>query len=60
MTQEAESERELVISRSIAAPPDLVWRAFTDPAQIAQWWGPHGFTTTITSMDLKPGVIGSM
>lgn len=40
------AEREIVISRVLDAPRDLVWEAMTDPAQVANWWGPRGFTTT--------------
>ena len=51
------SDRDIVISRLFDAPRELVWEAWTDPAQVAQWWGPHGFTTTIDVMDVKPGGI---
>ncbi len=36
------ADREIVIIRTFDAPPDVVWRAWTDPRQIAQWWGPGG------------------
>jgi uncharacterized protein YndB with AHSA1/START domain len=48
-------DRELVITRVIDAPLDLVWLAFTDPEQIIRWWGPNGFRTTTTVMDVRPG-----
>ncbi|HEY0272466.1 MAG TPA: SRPBCC family protein [Chitinophaga sp.] len=48
-------DRELLISRMLDAPVELVWEAWTHPAHIAQWWGPNGFTNTITTMDLRPG-----
>jgi uncharacterized protein YndB with AHSA1/START domain len=48
-------DREIVIARLLHAPPALVWRAFTDPAQIPQWWGPSGFRTTTKHMEVKPG-----
>jgi uncharacterized protein YndB with AHSA1/START domain len=35
----------------------LVWEAWTDPKQAAQWWGPRGFTITTHSKDLRPGGI---
>ena len=47
--------RELVISRLLNAPVELVWKMWTDPEHIARWWGPNGFTNTIHEMDLKPG-----
>jgi uncharacterized protein YndB with AHSA1/START domain len=33
----------------------MVWDAWTDPRQVAQWWGPRGFTLTTHSRDLRPG-----
>jgi uncharacterized protein YndB with AHSA1/START domain len=48
---------ELRITRVYDAPVQVVWDAWTDPAQAAQWWGPRGFTITTHSKDLKPGGI---
>jgi uncharacterized protein YndB with AHSA1/START domain len=48
-------DREIVLARVFAAPRELVWRAFTDPAQLAHWWGPRGFTTRTHRMEVKPG-----
>jgi uncharacterized protein YndB with AHSA1/START domain len=48
-------ERELEIVRIFDAPRDLVFRAWTDPKHMAQWWGPKGFTNTVDQMDVKPG-----
>jgi uncharacterized protein YndB with AHSA1/START domain len=47
--------RELVISRLIDAPRQLVFKAWTQPAQIACWWGPQGFTTIYCKMDIRVG-----
>ena len=47
--------REMVITRVIDAPRELVFDAWTDPEQIVHWWGPEGFTTTIEKMDVRPG-----
>jgi uncharacterized protein YndB with AHSA1/START domain len=47
--------RELLITRKLNAPVGLVWEAWTDPGHIAKWWGPDGFTNTITKMDIRPG-----
>jgi uncharacterized protein YndB with AHSA1/START domain len=44
-----------VISRVLDAPRDLVWKVFTDPQHMKQWWGPKGFTVTASNMDLRPG-----
>lgn len=49
------AERELRISRLLSAPVELVWEVFTDPEHIKNWWGPDGFTNTITKMDIRPG-----
>ena len=49
------ADRELRISRLLNAPVELVWKVWTDPDQIKKWWGPDGFTNTITKMDIKPG-----
>ena len=49
------SDREIVIVREFAAPRPLVWDVWTRPEHIARWWGPRGFTTTVTAMDLQPG-----
>jgi len=46
---------EIVIRRTFAAPPELVWMAWTDPHHVGRWWGPAGFTTTTHSMDFRPG-----
>lgn len=48
-------ERELVITRVYDAPRQLVWQAWTEPEHVAQWWGPEGFDTRVTELDLKPG-----
>jgi len=51
----AASDREIVLSRVVDAPRDLVWRVWTDPAHLAQWWGPRGFTTTTRAMAVTVG-----
>jgi len=49
------TDRDIRITRIYDAPVQLVWEAWTDPAQIAQWWGPRGFSITTHSRDLRPG-----
>ncbi|MDB5309464.1 MAG: hypothetical protein JWO38_3666 [Gemmataceae bacterium] len=49
------SDREIVITRVIDAPRDLVFSAWTDPEHVSRWWGPRGFTTTTSRMDVSPG-----
>jgi uncharacterized protein YndB with AHSA1/START domain len=48
-------DRELIISRKLNAPVDLVWEVWTKPEHIVNWWGPNGFTNTITKMEIAPG-----
>ena len=48
-------DRELILSRTLNAPVELVWEVWTQPEHIAKWWGPNGFTNTITTMDMQPG-----
>ena len=46
---------DLVFERTFDAPRSQVWKALTDPAVIPRWWGPHGTTTTVAEMDVRPG-----
>lgn len=46
---------DLVFERTFDAPRDRVWQAFTDAELIPRWWGPHGTTTTVEAMDVRPG-----
>ena len=47
--------RAMRITKMLHAPIDLVWEAWTHPGQVAQWWGPTGFTSTIHTMDVVAG-----
>lgn len=49
------SPNEIKITRVYDAPVEAVWDAWTDVEQVAQWWGPRGFTITTHSKDLRPG-----
>jgi uncharacterized protein YndB with AHSA1/START domain len=49
------ADREIVSTRSFKASREILWQAFADPVQLAQWWGPKGFTNTIETFDLRPG-----
>ncbi len=49
------SENEIVATRELDAPRELVWAAWTEPEHVARWWGPRGFTNTIQHMDVRPG-----
>jgi uncharacterized protein YndB with AHSA1/START domain len=46
---------DLVISRTFEAPRDLVWKAWTEPERLAQWWGPKGCTIRVAKLDVRPG-----
>jgi uncharacterized protein YndB with AHSA1/START domain len=49
------ADRDFVISRVLDAPRALVWRAWTEPARMAEWWGPKTFTSPVCDMDVRPG-----
>jgi uncharacterized protein YndB with AHSA1/START domain len=46
---------DLVFERTFDAPRERVWQAFTDPELVPRWWGPHGTTTIVAEMDVRPG-----
>ena len=48
------AERELTITRLFDAPCSLVFKMWTDPKHLAEWWGPKGFTNPVCEVDLKP------
>lgn len=48
-------EREVVITRILDAPRDLVWKLWTDAKHMAQWWGPKDFTNPVCELDVRPG-----
>ena len=43
------------IIRTLAAPRELVWKAFTELEHLKNWWGPKGFTWATAKLDLRPG-----
>jgi uncharacterized protein YndB with AHSA1/START domain len=49
------ADQEIVTTRVLDAPRALVFEAWTNPAHVAHWWGPNGFTTTVHEMDVRPG-----
>lgn len=51
----AENIPEIISTRLFNSPRKRLWQAFAVPKQLAQWWGPKGFTNTIHQFDLKPG-----
>lgn len=53
--ESATADREIVISRVIDAPRELVFEAFTEVRRLSRWWGPEGFTTTTRSFEFRVG-----
>jgi uncharacterized protein YndB with AHSA1/START domain len=51
-TQAAE-KRDLVVTRVFDAPAEQVWKAWSDPEYVMQWWGPEGFTSPLARMDFR-------
>ena len=51
----ANEDRVLVITRTLDAPRELVWRMFSDPFHLAQWWGPKDFTNPVCEVDFRVG-----
>lgn len=49
------ADRDFIITRTFDAPRELVWKAWTDPKHMTQWWGPRGFTNPVWDMDFRPG-----
>ena len=50
-----DSTERMVVTRVFDAPRELVWKAWTDPNYVMQWWGPKGFTAPVCKMDFRMG-----
>src|SRR5271163_2663634 len=50
-----DTEREFTIMRVFDAPREMVWRAFTEPQHMKEWWSPKGSTIVASKMDLRVG-----
>ncbi|MES2393756.1 MAG: SRPBCC domain-containing protein [Acidobacteriota bacterium] len=56
MAEKTISEVErMVVTRIFDAPRELLWKAWTDPKYVMQWWGPNGFTAPVCKMDVRVG-----
>lgn len=56
MTKKTVDEMErMVVTRVFDAPRELVWKAWTDPKYVMQWWGPNGFTSPVCEIDFRVG-----
>jgi uncharacterized protein YndB with AHSA1/START domain len=51
------NQKELAITRIFNAPRDLVWKAWTQPEYLVHWWGPKGFTSPVSKIDLRVGCV---
>ncbi len=55
MIKTDQNKSELIITRVFSAPRELVWKAWTEPERVKQWWGPRGFTSPFCKIDLRVG-----
>jgi uncharacterized protein YndB with AHSA1/START domain len=56
MTKSTVNETErMTITRIFDAPREVVWKAWTDPEYVMQWWGPKGFTAPFCEIDFRVG-----
>jgi uncharacterized protein YndB with AHSA1/START domain len=57
MAEPRMTRREYTSTRVLDAPRELVWKAWTEREQLAQWWGPKGLSTPLETIevDLRPG-----
>ena len=53
----APANPEFVITRVFDAPREVVWKAWTEPERLTQWWGPKGCTIRLVKLDVRPGGI---
>ena len=51
------NDTDLVLERTLDAPLDLVWKAYTDPEHMKQWWAPRPYRTPEVDIDWRPGGI---
>ena len=47
--------REVTVTRVLGAPRGMVFKAWTDPSQVAEWWGPHQFTNKVRKWEARAG-----
>ena len=52
---ERAEHHDLVLERTIEAPVDLLWKAWTDPDHLRKWWAPKPYETIECEIDLRPG-----
>ena len=49
------NKKEITITRIFDVPRMLMWKAWTDPKTLKQWWGPKDFTSSVAKMDVRVG-----
>jgi uncharacterized protein YndB with AHSA1/START domain/DNA-binding transcriptional ArsR family regulator len=52
-TMENQKTKELTLTRVFNAPREIVFKAWTDPRLVAQWWCPYGFTNPVCELDVR-------
>jgi uncharacterized protein YndB with AHSA1/START domain len=55
MVEKDKAVQHVVVTHTFDAPRDVVFKAWTDPKYVAIWWGPHGFTSPVCELDVRPG-----
>jgi uncharacterized protein YndB with AHSA1/START domain len=54
-TATSAASNEFIISRMLDAPREVVFKVWTEPKHLSQWWGPHNFTNPVCEIDLRVG-----
>jgi uncharacterized protein YndB with AHSA1/START domain len=54
-TESTPSPEATSLERTFDAPPELIWELMTTAAGLAEWWGPDGFSTVVSELELTPG-----
>ncbi len=49
------SDVEIAVTRTFAAPRDLLWKMWTQAEHLTHWWGPTGWTLPVCEVDFRPG-----
>lgn len=53
--KEIQNDLELIITRLLDAPRELVFKVFSEAEHLAHWWGPKGMKIDVTKLDFRPG-----
>jgi uncharacterized protein YndB with AHSA1/START domain len=55
MAEAKPAVKDVVITRIFDAPRELVWRAWTEPERLQEWWGPKDYSSPLCKIDLQVG-----